>query len=222
MPEYGYEDESVVVEASNEEEALAAALRQTGLAPGEMNIELLEEGRKFLGILGGKNTYQAVPVAEPHVRKAKTLLGEFLEHMGLIHVVPQYSEGRTLTLTGEDTEPLLQEYGEGLRSLEYLLNIMLRNREPGPWVRLECEGYRECRTAKLEQLAESAAERAVGRRRPASLEPMTSWERRVVHLALRERTDIETRSSGEGSERRVVVWPKKNNGPAGSRSRRRR
>jgi spoIIIJ-associated protein len=46
---------------------------------------------------------------------------------------------------------------------------------------------------------------------------MTSWERRIVHIALKERQDVETRSVGEDPSRRVVIWPKRSSAGTSSR-----
>ncbi|MCC7575348.1 MAG: hypothetical protein KK926_00760, partial [Methanomethylovorans sp.] len=57
------------------------------------------------------------------------------------------------------------------------------------------------------RLAESIAREALRKGTPVSLEPMSSWERRIVHLALRDNKEVETRSIGEEPSRRVLVCP---------------
>jgi spoIIIJ-associated protein len=79
--------------------------------------------------------------------------------------------------------------------------------EPQQRLRLDSDGYRARREASLQRLALSAARKALKRERPTYLEPMSSWERRIIHMTLKERTDIETRSIGDEPSRKVVVWP---------------
>ena len=76
-----------------------------------------------------------------------------------------------------------------------------------PRIRLDSDGYRVRREQSLQRLAQSAARKAVRRGKPTYLEPMTSWERRIIHIALKDDASVETRSVGEAPARKVVVWP---------------
>ena len=74
---------------------------------------------------------------------------------------------------------------------------------------VDVEGYKNRQRQKLESIAQSAANRAVNQQRSIKLRPMTPYERRIVHLALRNDPDVETASEGEGSARHVVVIPRR-------------
>ena len=203
------EQDMVVFEAASMEEARQIASERLGLAPEDFMVTVREEGRRFFGLLGKKNTYQAAPVAPRHLLRVREVVRQMARRMG-VDVDVVFGEEDGVDLRGTDREMLLGTYGEPLRALEYLVNIMLREPLEGRWVRFDSEGFREHRQAHLEEAARQAASEAVRRRRPISLDPMTSWERRVVHVALKDNAEVETRSVGEEPTRRVVVWPQKN------------
>ena len=69
--------------------------------------------------------------------------------------------------------------------------------------------YRQRRQESLEGLARRMAERVVQTGRPLMLEPMGAYERRIVHLALREDPSVYTESTGEGEGRKIVIFPAK-------------
>lgn len=75
---------------------------------------------------------------------------------------------------------------------------------------LDAEGYRERRQESLTKLAAKTAEQAVSEGRAVELEPMNSFERRLVHCALADRTDVRTTSEGEEPCRFVVIEPVEN------------
>ncbi len=210
------EHDVLVLESATSEEALQEASVRLSLPPENLVVELVDEGRKLFGLFGKKNTYHIRPVASREMLQAWSLLQTLAEYMGA-SVEPGYGEDNVLEICGRDKDVFLGDHGSSLRSLEYLLNLMLRDAVEG-WVRLDSDGYREIRQKGLEESAHSAAEEACRRRRPVSLDPMTSWERRIVHLALKERDEVETRSVGDDPSRRVVIWPKRSSERAASSS----
>jgi spoIIIJ-associated protein len=72
---------------------------------------------------------------------------------------------------------------------------------------VDAAGYRERREAALQRSADRAAAEALQYGRAVELEPMRALERKVVHMYLRDRTDIETHSEGDEPDRRLVVTP---------------
>ncbi len=112
-------------------------------------------------------------------------------------------------LSGPDSELLLARGGELLRSLEHFAIEMLRlGREEHDRVSFDCRGFRAMRIEELRMAAGVAAERVRKTGAPYEFGPMTSRERRIVHLALRDHSDLRTESSGEAGGRHVVVYPK--------------
>lgn len=73
---------------------------------------------------------------------------------------------------------------------------------------VDVEGYKNRQRQKLESIAHSSANRAASQHRKVGLRPMSPYERRIVHIALRDDDRVETISEGEGSARHVVVVPR--------------
>jgi spoIIIJ-associated protein len=112
-------------------------------------------------------------------------------------------------LSGPDSDLLLERGAELLRSIEHLVLEMLR--VPGQEherVTFDCMNYRAMRLEELRIAAGVAAERVRKTGTPYEFSPMSSRERRIVHLALRDHDDLRTESQGEGGRRWVVVYPK--------------
>jgi spoIIIJ-associated protein len=106
-------------------------------------------------------------------------------------------------LDGRDKELLLERGGELLKALEHLAFRALRL-EPvhHEKIHLDCGGYRALRFEELRMTARVAAERV-----PFRLNPMSSRERRIVHLALKDMPGVRTESIGVGEHRQVVIHP---------------
>jgi spoIIIJ-associated protein len=112
-------------------------------------------------------------------------------------------------LAGPDSPLLLERGAELLRSLELLALEMLRL--PGnehEKICFDCMNQRSMRLEELRTAAAVAAEKVKKTGTPYEFAPMSSRERRIVHLALRDESDLRTESEGEGLRRFVVVYPK--------------
>jgi len=117
-------------------------------------------------------------------------------------------------LDGRDKEILLARGGEILKALEHLVFRAL-NLEPvyHEKIHLDCGGYRALRFEELRMTARVAAERVQTSRQPFRLNPMSSRERRIVHLALKDMPGVRTESVGTGEERQVVIHPVERESP---------
>lgn len=113
-----------------------------------------------------------------------------------------------LDITGDDLAVLIGRHGKTLDALQFLVSaITVRTigfRYP---VVIDVEGYKSRQRQKLESIARTSANRAASQGRSIKLRPMTPYERRIVHIALRDDDRVETASEGEGSARHVVVIP---------------
>ncbi|HEY2461136.1 MAG TPA: R3H domain-containing nucleic acid-binding protein [Candidatus Acidoferrum sp.] len=109
-------------------------------------------------------------------------------------------------IDGADKEILLERGAELLRAIEHLALRALRL-EPmhHEKIHLDCGGYRALRFEELRMTARVAAERVQSSKQPFRLNPMSSRERRIVHLALKDVAGIRTESVGMGEERQVVI-----------------
>ena len=109
---------------------------------------------------------------------------------------------------GPDSGLLLERGGELLRALELLASEVLHlqgNEHEKIW--FDCKNFRAMRIEELQLAARTAAEKVRRTGAPYRFAPMSSRERRIVHLALREEKDLRTESDGEGGRRSVVVYP---------------
>jgi spoIIIJ-associated protein len=113
-------------------------------------------------------------------------------------------------LDGRDKEILLERNGEVLKAIEHLAFRALRL-EPiyHEKIHLDSGGYRALRFEELRMTARVAAERVQASKQPFRLNPMSSRERRIVHLALKDMPGVRTESVGMGEERQVVIHPAK-------------
>jgi len=132
-------------------------------------------------------------------------------------VPDQHGEGEeenvTLHIEGADEQAmglLIGRRGETLQSIQFLLNMLI-SRQVHRWPQLVIDvgNYRQRRRESLEGLARRMAERVHQSGRAITLEPMAAYERRIVHLALRGDDYVYTQSSGEGENRKVVIYPAK-------------
>ena len=111
-------------------------------------------------------------------------------------------------IDGKDKEILLEHGGEVLKAFEHLALRALRM-EPAyhEKIHIDCGGYRALRFEELRMTARVAAERVQSSGQPFRLNPMSSRERRIVHMALKDMTGVRTESAGVGEDRQVVIHP---------------
>jgi spoIIIJ-associated protein len=139
-------------------------------------------------------------------------IGEILKQLGIEATVEEYEgdEGEIiLDIVGEDLGLLIGRHGRTLDALQILVSAITNRRldQRYPMV-VDVSGYRHRRRMKLEEIARRAADRAARQHRAIELRPMTSFERRVVHMALRDDRRVSTVSEGDEPRRMVVVHPK--------------
>ena len=135
-----------------------------------------------------------------------------LEHFDVGEVTIDEYEGDEgeliLDITGDNLAILIGRHGKTLDALQFIISAITTRtmgfRYP---VIVDVEGYKNRQRQKIESAAYSAARRAKSQHRSVKLRPMTPYERRLVHLALRNVPGVETASEGEGAARHVVIIP---------------
>ena len=117
---------------------------------------------------------------------------------------PEYA----VDLSGPDSDLLLEKNATLLDALEYVVFKAVQLEE-GYFGRitLDCQEWRRLRVEELALTAQMAAERVVETGVPFTLNPMSPRERRIVHMALKDRQQVRTMSEGVGPERKVVILP---------------
>lgn len=158
----------------------------------------------------------AAPIPPPHPGGGPAALaGELVERIaagvGVAVRVDVREEADTILVgcSGRDLGVLIGRHGQTIDAIQYVVNAIVARASEGPRkdVVVDAAGYRERRTATLEELAVRSAERARASGADVSLEPMTAAERKVVHLRLRDEPGIETASEGAEPNRYVLIRP---------------
>jgi len=226
---------SIEISARTVAEAIQLALAQLGKDRDEVAIEVLEAGSEeeeaLVRVTAVDDDEDAAapeptpPAAGGNVDQiARRILEDLLERMdihGYVTAVRSTVPGQrgepeetiTLHVEGADEEAmglLIGRRGETLRSLQFMVNLLVsRKVQKWPQVVVDVGNYRQRRQESLEGLARRMAERVRQSGRSLTLEPMGAYERRIVHLALRADPTVYTESSGEGENRKVVIYPAK-------------
>ena len=141
------------------------------------------------------------------IKKAAEELLSNLQIEGTIEV--SESEGvYQVNVSTEESGLLIGYHGETLSSFQLILGIILY-KKLGEWLKVivEVGDYRAKKMESLSILAKSYADKAIAENSPIALAPMSPFERRAVHMALSDRTDVEAISEGEGDMRHIVIRP---------------
>jgi spoIIIJ-associated protein len=211
----GFGAEEAVVVASVELPASSAATpSETGVA------EDVSSARGPAPVAEIQRPAAAAPSEQKVAQVAKEVLTTLLEKMGMPASVSVVEGGglsedgeptpTLLDVTGSDLGILIGRRGDTLRDLQFMTRLIV-NRRLGYWPNLvvDVEGYKARRKEMLTGLALRMAEKAVETQQPVALEPMPAYERRIIHIALRDDPQVMTESTGEGDNRKVVIIPTK-------------
>jgi spoIIIJ-associated protein len=204
------------------EAALEAALAELGVSEQEADIEIVQEPRSGLLGIGGQDavvrvrTRSASGDEAADVDEQAEIAADFVE--GLLDAIGVAGEvdineadGVTYVEIWADDDPdalglLIGKRGNTLESIQELVRIAV-HRVTGErcTVLVDVEDYRKRRRAQVLHRARDAARRVQKSGRQEALDPMTAYERKLVHDAVAEMGGLETASEGEEPERRVVI-----------------
>ena len=158
---------------------------------------------------------------EEVLTKAKELTLEFIAQLGLdaevtvAFVAGEVKEGRELkyimiTLEGELLNELIGFHGKVFDSVQNILGLVISKSLQQPDLRtlIEINDYRSKREEYLTKYARRAAEEVRMNGQSLELPPMKPFERRIVHMVLKEDAEVTTESYGEGEERRIKILPR--------------
>lgn len=205
--------DSVKMKAKTVEQAISLALEVLGKSREEVDVKVLSEGEGgVLGVFGGKDAEVDVSLKQSAGESARRLLQDILDKMEfitLVSVVEEGVEGVRLDIKGEDMGRIIGREGATLDALQYLTSIILgKKRGERIRVSIDAEGYRDKRKSKVEEDAEGIAIDVEKSGREVALPPLSSSERRLVHLFIQEKhPNLTSYSKGEGSGRRVFIAP---------------
>ena len=148
--------------------------------------------------------------ANPNLKAAAEYLTGIFRLMGAENcriTALRQGEATVLRVDGENMGALIGRRGETMEALSYLASLVA-NRQEGSYVKLGLDvgGYRSKREKDLQALARRTAAKVAKTGRCFALEPMNPYERRIVHSAVSEMEGVRSESTGEGIERRVVIY----------------
>ncbi|WP_201716185.1 RNA-binding cell elongation regulator Jag/EloR [Rossellomorea arthrocnemi] len=202
------------VEATGQtvEEAIESALSQLNITKEEAEIDVIDQGKKGLfGLFGGRPAIVKVKKLIDPVSEAKDFLLSVAREMGVDATIEVKRDGRDVefNISGEKMALLIGKRGQTLNALQHLSQL-IANGVSGQFITilLDAENYRERRKQTLTTLAERLAEKALRTNRSVSLEPMPSYERKVIHTALVDSKRVDTRSEGREPNRYIVIAPR--------------
>ena len=199
--------------AKTKEEAIELALLELGLTEADVEIEVIDEGSKgFLGI-GGRDAVVKVSYADNTSNRAQKFLDGIFSILGEEVAVDVKENGKDMSieLSGPDMGVVIGKRGDTLDSLQYLASLVEnkgKSRDEYTRVTIDTEGYRQKREDSLKALSERLANKVAKSGKKYTLEPMTPYERRIIHANLQGNEEVTTFSIGEEPYRKVVIAPK--------------
>ena len=202
--------EFIEATGKNIDEALKNALNQLKTTQDKIEYTVLDEGSKgFLNIIGVKPVKISVKLKKDAVLDAKKFLQTVLMKMDVKADISIKEINRELhiNITGENVGAIIGYRGETLDALQYLVSLVVNKNNEGSYkkILLDAENYRAKRKETLIVLANKTADKAKKYKKLIRLEPMNSYERRIIHGALQNDKEVKTYSEGEEPFRRIVV-----------------
>ena len=229
------EKKSYVFEGKTTNEAIENGLKELKVSKNMVDVKVLEQEdkRSFFSILTPRVVKVELTLKENVEKAVKTekkdnnvilnkdevkektckFLDEFISKLptkDLKYVVNFENNNILVDIDGKDTGYLIGYRGEVLNSLQNILtNVIGKDMNGKVRVLLNIGGYREKREKDLEILASKIAGSVIKTRKSITLEPMTAYERKIIHLKLQDNDKVETHSIGEEPYRKLVVSLKK-------------
>ncbi len=213
----------VVVSAKTVEEAVQLGAKQLGKLASEVEYEVVEEAKKgFLGIFKAEATVKVISKLTIQ-DKIVEFLNTLIKDMGVdaeakvVKIEENLAENGTLEkdihvdIEGKGLGMIIGRHGDVLDSIQYLCNIIAgrfpKSADKHEYVRIivDVENYRKKRTDTLKALARRMADRVLSSGRNYTLEPMSGYERRIIHSEVQNIKGVHTYSIGTEGDRRVVV-----------------
>ena len=204
------------------DDAVEKGLKELGVEREEVEIRVLEEGkRKLFGSIkarveiGVKETEESTeaPVQASGATDGERTV-EFLEGLfKLLKITAStelVAEGEKveINVTAANTTSIIGKHGAMLDAIQTLAGAVANTgRDEYKRVVVDCENYRENREATLNKLSENLAQKAIRLGKKIKLEPMNPYERRIIHAALSEREGVSTVSEGKEPNRYIVIIP---------------
>lgn len=221
---------TITTEGKTSNEAIEKALKELNATKEDVTIKIIEEKKKsFFSILDPhvvkvevtlKNEYtprikQPIEIDESKMDEAQKELDNFLKTFlksisdNISYKIYREETFIKVDLLGNDASKLIGYRGEALNALQLILSTIAQNfAKTRVQVILNIGEYRSKREKTLEELAKKIENTVTKTGKKIVLEPMPSYERKVIHTCLQDSKTVDTYSIGKDSNRRVVVTKK--------------
>jgi spoIIIJ-associated protein len=203
-------------EAKNVETAIQKACSFFGKEQEDLEIEIIDSGSSGIFGLGGRNSVIAVNPKQKSNEIEELVRGVVQKLLDPIVQEPdleiQTNKNRIHVLLDDSNNSglVIGKEGQTISALEYLTNrIVSKQCQEKVFIQLDAGGYRDRRDENIRQKALFLAQRVKETGKAKSTKPMSSYHRRLVHMALQNDSDIITKSKGEGPLKRVLILSKK-------------
>ena len=193
------------------DEAVQSALEQLNTTRDQVEIDVIDEGKKgLLGVFGSKRAIVKVTIVKNQIQETEEFIKDITSKMNIDVEIATTVEGNHVSfeLNGENIALLIGKRGQTLNALQYLVHLAI-NKDGRQFytVTLDAEGYRGRRKETLISLASKMAEKAIHLNKKVALEPMPAFERKIIHSALQEHGQVSTYSDGVEPHRHIVIKP---------------
>ncbi|GAA0415712.1 MAG: RNA-binding cell elongation regulator Jag/EloR [Bacillota bacterium] len=193
------------------EEAVQSALEQLNTTRDQVEIDVIDEGKKgLLGVFGSKRAFVKVSTVKNQIEETEKYLQQIIKQMHIDATIFTKVEENHVTydVQGDNIALLIGKRGQTLNALQYLLHLVI-NKEGKQYytVTLDAEGYRGRRKETLESLALKMADKAIRMNKKVALEPMPAFERKIIHSVLQANEEVSTYSDGKEPHRHIVIQP---------------
>lgn len=193
------------------DDAVADALKILDIDKTDADIKIIDEGSKgFLGLIGSRPARVSVTKKAGPDEVVYNFLNDIVTNMGMAVEVDVSRKDKHLyvNLIGKNMGILIGKRGQTLDSLQYLTNLVVnRCSVPEYSVIVDAENYRKRRRETLEALALSLARKVKSTKKNVVLEPMTRYERHIIHMVLQRDNAVKTYSDGVEPNRNVIIAP---------------
>jgi spoIIIJ-associated protein len=218
-------------EGKTKEEAIRSACEQLGVSEEKLEIEVLSYGSTgIFGLVGAKKAQIRVTMREAQeagiadeerptkddieaiAETAKRISEDVLSYIvdDAVVTVEKHPDMIKLKIEANNPAILIGKHGRTLDALQYILRKIVRKKmNTKVRISFDVEGYRDRRKASLTQMAMRLGEKVKRSGKPATISPMNAYDRRIVHIALKDDTSVRTQSKGGGLFRKLVISPQK-------------
>ena len=201
-------EEEFVFTAKTVDEAIEEGLKAQGLTLDEADIVVLEEGKKK--IFGSVKARVQVKKKATDAKRAADFIDGLMEilKVSAVSEIVKEAEDIVIDIKATNSAKVIGKHGDVLDAIQCLAGAVANTgNDEYKKVVVDCENYRKQREETLVKLAERLAAKAVEKGRKLNLEPMTPYERRIIHSALADNSEVKTVSEGKEPNRYISVIP---------------